>query len=224
MPPAACCPNPTGFLLDDMKDFNARVFRLLAKEMKVEDLSVPKEEPGELLGLAAENGNVRLEESWTTAALNERGGWCCAANCFTWALGMQGPCKALARLCLARMLHSSLQLVQLMTALSNLCPAALPAAADEADEAEEAADEGAEKEQDVKVSGTQYTACACARSHSTQNQEGRLCCVAGWAAGAAGAPVALFLPHVLSHAHRPFSVHTPAADQVGGRRQRCIED
>ena len=30
-----------------MKDFNARVFRLLAKEMKVEDLSVPKEEPGE---------------------------------------------------------------------------------------------------------------------------------------------------------------------------------
>ena len=29
-----------------MKDFNARVFRLLAKEMKVDDLTVPKEEPG----------------------------------------------------------------------------------------------------------------------------------------------------------------------------------
>jgi len=39
-----------GFLLDDMKDFNARVFRLLAKEMKVDDLTVPKEEPGELPG------------------------------------------------------------------------------------------------------------------------------------------------------------------------------
>lgn len=50
-----------------------------------------------------------------------------------------------------------------MTALSNLCPASLPAAADEADEAEEAAAEGekkdgAEKEQDVKVSSTQHTA------------------------------------------------------------------
>ena len=41
--------NHAGFLLDDMKDFNARVFRLLAKEMKVDDLTVPKEEPGELL-------------------------------------------------------------------------------------------------------------------------------------------------------------------------------
>lgn len=39
------CLLESGFLLDDMKDFNARVFRLLAKEMKVEDLSVPKEEP-----------------------------------------------------------------------------------------------------------------------------------------------------------------------------------
>ncbi|KAI7840066.1 hypothetical protein COHA_006196 [Chlorella ohadii] len=39
------CLLESGFLLDDMKDFNARVFRLLAKEMKVDDLTVPKEEP-----------------------------------------------------------------------------------------------------------------------------------------------------------------------------------
>ena len=30
-----------------MKDFNSRVFRLLAKEMKVEDLAVPKEDPAQ---------------------------------------------------------------------------------------------------------------------------------------------------------------------------------
>jgi hypothetical protein len=39
-------------MLDDMKDFNARVFRLLAKDMNVKDLSVAREEAepqGELI-------------------------------------------------------------------------------------------------------------------------------------------------------------------------------
>ncbi|KAL4859660.1 Endoplasmin [Chlorella vulgaris] len=38
------CLLESGFMLDDMKDFNARVFRLLAKDMNVKDLSVAREE------------------------------------------------------------------------------------------------------------------------------------------------------------------------------------
>ncbi len=35
---------PAGFVLDDMKDFNSRIFKLLAKEMKVDDMTVLKED------------------------------------------------------------------------------------------------------------------------------------------------------------------------------------
>lgn len=38
-------PPPAGFLLEDTKDFNTRVFRLLAKDMGVADLAVPREDP-----------------------------------------------------------------------------------------------------------------------------------------------------------------------------------
>ncbi|KAL4437152.1 hypothetical protein ABPG75_004291 [Micractinium tetrahymenae] len=39
------CLLESGFLLEDVKDFNTRVFRLLAKDMKVADLAVPREDP-----------------------------------------------------------------------------------------------------------------------------------------------------------------------------------
>ncbi|PSC75445.1 endoplasmin-like protein [Micractinium conductrix] len=50
------CMLESGFVLDDQKDFNTRVFRLLAKDMKVEDLNVPREEPG------AEDAEEEAEE------------------------------------------------------------------------------------------------------------------------------------------------------------------
>ena len=71
---AACCPNAAGFLLDDMKDFNARVFRLLAKEMKVEDLSVPKEEPGEHSGVAWNRKACGEEMTFSQSVQGGQGG------------------------------------------------------------------------------------------------------------------------------------------------------